>query len=168
MRTLMLILTCVFSASVCSAVNTATVQVRDFYCSYLAAFASESDALYPQQQLRRYVASDTIRRIEEIEAIPEQEILNSDYFTYGQDYDSDWIKALTVGEPVTTPEGKRVPVWIGIEDGKKLHLELFLRREDQAWKIYRVRDVTHHYEQAIFDDVAIARARQRQSAAVAK
>ena len=49
-----------------------------------------------------------------------------------------------------------MPVWIGRENGGKVELQVFVRREAGAWKIYRVRDVTDNYEHPIFNAGAIA------------
>lgn len=45
------------------------------------------------------------------------------------------------------------------ENGGKVELQVFVRREAGAWKIYRVRDVTDNYEHPIFNAGAIARAK---------
>ncbi len=37
---------------------------------------------YPADELRKYVSADTIARIGAIQEIPEQELIESDYFTY--------------------------------------------------------------------------------------
>ncbi|WP_420361074.1 hypothetical protein [Cronobacter malonaticus] len=38
-------------------------------------------------------------------------------------------------------------------------MEVFVRRESDIWKIYRVRDVTDNYEHPIFNAGAITRAK---------
>ncbi|MBD3698647.1 hypothetical protein IE982_09820 [Enterobacter hormaechei] len=45
----------------------------------------------------------------------------------------------------------------GAGGGRSIHLKVFLRREDDAWKIYRVRDLTNNHEHPIFNAGAIAR-----------
>ncbi|MBW9468324.1 DUF3828 domain-containing protein [Enterobacter roggenkampii] len=55
--------------------------------------------------------------------------------------------------------GEAVQVIEGAGNGRSIHLEVFLRREDDAWKIYRVRDVTNNHEHPIFDAGAITRAK---------
>ncbi|WP_274621593.1 DUF3828 domain-containing protein [Enterobacter chengduensis] len=55
--------------------------------------------------------------------------------------------------------GEVLPVRIGIEDGGFLNLEVYMRREDGKWKIYRVSDVTDRYEHPIFNTGAITRAK---------
>ncbi|MNY67319.1 hypothetical protein D3C86_2048840 [compost metagenome] len=55
--------------------------------------------------------------------------------------------------------GAKVPVSIGIVGDKYLQLMVYLKREDNKWKIYRVRNVTDNVEQYIFDDIAIKNAK---------
>lgn len=55
--------------------------------------------------------------------------------------------------------GKVVDVWLGVEDTKRIKIEVYLRLEDKDWKIYRVRNVSGNTEQYIFDDRAIASAK---------
>lgn len=150
MRAIMVLLACLLSACAVNSGQGAASRVHSFYSSYLMSLTS-SDIEYPQSQLREYVSADTISRLKQIESIPEQDLMGSDYFTYAQDYDPSWIKALTVGDARPFLGGEIVPVWIGVEDGKKLHLEAYLRIEGGEWKIYRVRDVTDNYEHPIFD-----------------
>jgi hypothetical protein len=67
-----------------------------FYKSYLSAFGSDDVRPYPADELRKYVSADTIARIDAIQDISEQELIESDYFTYTQDYSREWIPALRV------------------------------------------------------------------------
>lgn len=151
MRAMIFVLFSIFSVGVfASPEKEATEQATKFYTSYLTSFASDSDAGYPPEQLKKYVAAETIKRIEEIQKIPEQEVLESDYFTYSQDYDPSWIPALRVDKAQPLHGEEVVQVWLGVENGKKLHLEAFMRLEDNNWKIYRVRDITNNYEHPIF------------------
>lgn len=129
-------------------------RVHSFYSSYLMSRTC-SDIEYPQSELHEYVSADTLWRLEAIEAIPEQGLLEDDYFTYSQDYDPSWISALTVGAARPVLGGEVLPVWIGVEDGKKVELEVYVRHEAGKWKIYRVRDVTDDYEHPIFNAGAI-------------
>lgn len=69
---------------------------ESFYKSYLCAFGSNEARPYPADELRKYVSADTIARIGAIQEIPEQELIESDYFTYTQDYAREWIPALRV------------------------------------------------------------------------
>jgi len=61
-----------------------------------------------------------------------------------------WIPALRVDKAQPLHGEEVVQVWLGVENGKKLHLEAFMRLEDNNWKIYRVRDITNNYEHPIF------------------
>lgn len=74
----------------------ATKQAKEFYTSYLTQFGSNVTAPYPSDKLNKYVSADTIGRINAIQDIPEQELMESDYFTYVQDYSSDWVPQLRV------------------------------------------------------------------------
>ncbi|MEI9539800.1 YbjP/YqhG family protein [Enterobacter cancerogenus] len=146
--------------------DTPEAATRSFYQQYLQAFAnfdpadaSHSPLADDSPLLRKFVSSGTRFRIAEIHQIYEQEILEADYFTYCQDYAPEWIEQLEVGKAVMQPGGAVLPVYIGIGETKPLQLMVWLRQEDKSWKIYRVRDVTHNYEQHIFDDAAIKAAR---------
>ena len=158
MRTLLF--TVIFIISSCafaSAGQDARAQAEAFYKAYLTALSSNSDGAYSPALLRKYVAADTIKRLNQIRQLPEQEVLEADYFTYSQDYDPSWIPALKIEDARPAPGGEEVvEVFLGIEDGKKLHLEVFMKNEDSHWKIYRVRDVTNNYESPIFDDSVLA------------
>ncbi|WP_276854632.1 YbjP/YqhG family protein [Enterobacter oligotrophicus] len=145
-----------------SAVNqdqSAQDATESFYKSYLSAFGSDEARPYPADELRKYVSADTIARISAIQEIYEQELIGSDYFTYTQDYSREWIPALRVENARPFLNGEVVQVIEGAGDGRSIHLEVFLRCEDDAWKIYRVRDVTNHYEHPIFNAGAIAQAK---------
>ncbi|MEX9254316.1 DUF3828 domain-containing protein [Pseudenterobacter timonensis] len=135
---------------------------REFYQHYLQALANYDPASADRSPIadhsalvNRFVASDTSSRIAEIHAIYEQEILEADYFTSCQDYTLEWVKRLQVGNARLDAAGAAVPVSIGVENGNQLHLMVYLKQENNVWKIYRVRDITHHYEAAIFNDKAI-------------
>lgn len=155
MRAIIVSLMLLLSACTSIAQQTASQRVQSFYSSYLA-FVTDGGVEYPPDQLREYVAADTIARLAQIDAIPEQDLINADYFAYIQDYDPSWLRALTVGDSRPFLEGEVVPVWIGVEGGKRLELEVFVRCESGEWKIYRVRDVTDNYEHPIFDAGAIS------------
>lgn len=156
MKGIIITLALLLSACTCVPQQSAAERAEEFYSNYLTFFA-ESDGEYPQ--LREYVAADTLSRLNEIESIPEQEILGSDYFAYVQDYDPSWVKRLEVGAPHQFINGEVLPVRIGIEHGGFLNLEVYMRREDGKWKIYRVSDVTDRYEHRIFNAGAITRAK---------
>lgn len=132
---------------------------ESFYKSYLSAFGSDEARPYPADALRKYVSADTIARISAIQEISEQELIESDYFTYTQDYSRDWIPALQVGNARPFLNGEVVQVIEGAGDGRSIHLEVFLRREGDAWKIYRVRDITNNHEHPIFNAGAITHAK---------
>lgn len=132
---------------------------ESFYKSYLCAFGSDEARPYPADELRKYVSADTIARIGAIQEISEQELIESDYFTYTQDYSREWIPALRVENARPFLNGEVVQVIEGAGDGRSIHLEVFLRREDGAWKIYRVRDITNNHEHPIFNAGAITQAR---------
>ncbi|EMC7916819.1 TPA: YbjP/YqhG family protein [Enterobacter kobei] len=137
-----------------------------FYKSYLSAFGSDDVRPYPADELRKYVSADTIARIDAIQDISEQELIESDYFTYTQDYSREWIPALRVENARPFLNGEVVQVLEGAAGGRSIHLEVFLRREDDAWKIYRVRDITNHHEHPIFNAGAITRAKSSAESAL--
>ncbi|MEZ0531769.1 DUF3828 domain-containing protein [Enterobacter sp. KB-221C9] len=132
---------------------------ESFYKSYLSAYGSDEARPYPADELRKYVSADTISRIDAIQEISEQELMESDYFTYTQDYSREWIPALRVENARPFLNGVVVQVTEGAGNGRSIHLEVFLRREDDAWKIYRVRDITNNHEHPIFNAGAITRAK---------
>lgn len=158
MRMIILALACLLSACAPNTAQKASERAQAFYTSYLTFLAGDSDE-YSDPDLREYVSLDTISRIKKIQEIPEQELIEADYFTYVQDYDLSWIKALNVGEATPFLGGVIVPVQLGVEDGKTLDLQVFMRLEGGEWKIYRVRDVTDNFEHPIFDHGAISGAR---------
>lgn len=132
-------------------------QVTDFYGFYLAAFLKDPPPAYESPEMRRYVAADTLNRLAAVDKIPEQEIVSADYFTYTQDYDAAWISAFKTGTVRSVTGGKVVDIWLGIDHGKSLHLETYLKRENMTWKIYRVRNISDHYEAPIFSAGRIQR-----------
>jgi hypothetical protein len=134
-------------------------QTEAFYKSYLTAFGSDESKPYPVDELHKYVAADTIARIGVIQDIAEQELMESDYFTYTQDYSHEWVPLLRIKDAKPFLGGEVVQVMEGVENGGYIQLEAFLRREEGIWNIYRVRDVTNHHEHPIFDCGAIAQAK---------
>ncbi|EPW3921930.1 YbjP/YqhG family protein [Enterobacter sichuanensis] len=132
---------------------------ESFYKSYFYTFGSDDARPYPADELRKYVSADTIARIDAIQEIYEQELIESDYFTYTQDYSREWIPALRVENARPFLNGEVVQVIEGAGGGKTMHLEVFLRREDDAWKIYRVRDITNNHEHPIFNAGALTQAK---------
>lgn len=158
MRAAMVLCACLLSACAVKPDQRAPTRVHAFYATYLMSLTS-SDNEYTPSDLREYVSADTIKRLNDIDSIPEQDLLGSDYFAYAQDYDPSWVSALHVGPAKSFMGGEVMPVWIGRENGGKVELQVFVRREAGAWKIYRVRDVTDNYEHPIFNAGAIAQAK---------
>jgi len=158
-----LLLTAVILLMSCSSApnqnQQATNQAKAFYTDYLTVFGSNDGKLYPSDELHKYVSSETIDRINAIQDIPEQELMESDYFTYVQDYSSDWVSQLRVEGAKPFLGGEVVQVMEGVENAGYIHLEAFLRLENGVWKIYRVRDVTNNHEHPIFNSGAIAQAK---------
>lgn len=144
----------------CTTTPTAEQRVQAFYEQHLIAYADFTPQMKDDSPLNReYVASDTLRRIAEIHGIYEQEILSSDYFTYTQDYSPDWVDQFQIASIHDFMDGKVAQINIGIEEGKTLRLEVYLLKEASNWKIYRVRNISDNDEQSIFDDHAIAAAK---------
>ncbi|MCK7449830.1 YbjP/YqhG family protein [Enterobacter chengduensis] len=158
MRAAIVLCTCLLSACSVKPEQSAQTRVHSFYSTYLMSL-TRSDNAYSPSELREYVSADTLKRLDDIESIPEQDLIGSDYFAYAQDYDPSWVSALTVGDGKPFMGGEILPVWIGKEYGGKLALQVFVRRESGLWKIYRVRDVTDNYEHPIFNAGAIAHAK---------
>ncbi len=159
MRTLVLLLSLTL-AGCSSHIQTPESRVEQFYLFYLNAFVSDNHLDSPDSsQMRDYVAQETLERLKEIQGIYEQEIIDADYFAYAQDYVKEWILGLKVGHAKDFMGGKVVDVWIGIQNNKKNHLYVYLKMENNKWKIYRVRSLTDNYEQYIFDGKAIAAAK---------
>ncbi|AWV44650.1 hypothetical protein CD201_08755 [Hafnia alvei] len=155
----LLILIFIFFISGCVH-QSAEQRTKDFYQQYLHAYADGTSEIKDDSSVScKYIATDTARRLMEIHAIPEQEITGSNYFTYTQDYAPEWIPRLKVGHARDFMGGKVVDVWLGVEDTKRIKIEVYLRLEDEGWKIYRVRNVSGNTEQYIFDDRAIASAK---------
>ncbi len=154
MRIAVLFAGCLLLASCASHNQQVNEEVKSFYTTYLSTF-SQSQGGYQSAELQRYISSDTLQRLAEVMKIPEQEIVNSDYFTYTQDYDPHWIKELKVGQAKPFMGGQVVDVWLGVGSGKSLHLKTYLRYEKGRWKIYRVRDITDKFEHKLFNAGAI-------------
>jgi len=144
----------------CTVHQSAEQRVEAFYKQHLIAYACLTQQMQDDSTLNReYIASETLRRIIQIHGIYEQEILSSDYFTYTQDYSPEWVDQLRIIRVRDFMGGKLADVDIGIENGKTKRLEVSLRKEENEWKIYRVRNVSDNDEQFIFNDNAIAAAK---------
>ncbi|MBT0394301.1 DUF3828 domain-containing protein [Morganella morganii subsp. morganii] len=149
MRVAIFLIASLLSACSLATTNQPAEQVRNFYNYYLSKFSALPPD-YRDPELQRYVSENTLNRLHSVIAVPEQEIVTSDYFTYTQDYDPAWIPALKIGDVHDKQGYKIVDVYLGIEDGKHLHLEACLEQDSGVWKIARIRDVTNNYEQKIF------------------
>lgn len=135
--------------------------VKQFYLAWMTALTAESDTSHNTTELmQRYVAKEVIDRLTLIDSFHEQEIVDSDYFMYAQDYAPEWIPQLQVGQARPFLGGEKVDVQLGGPgDQPTIRLEVYTRREGKRWKIYRVRDVGNHFEHPIYSAGAIARAR---------
>ncbi|EPZ2455115.1 YbjP/YqhG family protein [Citrobacter youngae] len=131
--------------------------VKQFYLAWMSAYTQERDT---SALMQRYVAKDVINRLALIDGLYEQEILDSDYFMYVQDYDPEWIPLLRVGPAQPFLDGEKVEVQLGGPTGAPpMLLEVYTRWEDRRWKIYRVRNISDHYEQPIYSAGDITRAK---------
>lgn len=131
--------------------------VKQFYLAWMSAYTQERDT---SALMQRYVAKDVINRLALIDGLYEQEILDSDYFMYVQDYDPEWIPLLRVGPAQPFLGGEKVEVQLGGPTGAPpMLLEVYTRWEDRRWKIYRVRNINDHYEQPIYSAGDITRAK---------
>ena len=111
-----------------------TEDVKQFYLAWMKAWTEGSDT---STLMQRYVAKDVINRLAMIDTLYEQEILDADYFMYVQDYAPEWIPQLRVGQARPFLGGEKVDVQLGTESAP-VWLEVYTRREDGRWKIYRV------------------------------
>ena len=131
--------------------------VKQFYLAWMSAYTQERDT---SALMQRYVAKDVINRLALIDGLYEQEILDSDYFMYVQDYDPECIPLLRVGPAQPFLGGEKVEVQLGGPTGEvPMLLEVYTRWEDRRWKIYRVRDISDRYEQPIYSTGDITRAK---------
>lgn len=142
----------------CSTTHRDSAQdVKQFYLSWMKDWTEERDT---SVLLQRYVAKKVTDRLALIDTLYEQEILNSDYFMYVQDYDPTWIPQLQVGQAQPFLGGEKVDVQLGGPPGEtQVQLEVYTRREDGRWKIYRVRDVGNHFEHPIYSAGDITQAK---------
>ncbi|MCG0455166.1 YbjP/YqhG family protein [Enterobacter cloacae complex sp. ECC445] len=161
-----ILLMCLLLTGCATQMDAPEKRTHDFYTFYLTAFVTDSleDDL-DSSKMREYIARDTLSRLKKILSLYEQEIIDSDYFTYTQDYAAEWIPDLSVSNAINYASGKVVNVELGAGNSQKLRLKVYLRNEDGKWKIYRVADASHRFEQNIFDDRAIAAA-QRYAASI--
>ncbi|WP_318389384.1 YbjP/YqhG family protein [Enterobacter sp.] len=135
-------------------------RVSDFYLYYLNVFAnSHAKIKADPEKMNDFISQKTRQRLDVIAHIYEQEIIDSDYYTYAQDYSAEWIPFFRTGKAQDTIGGKYVNVWLGSENNKTYQLGVYLTSEEGRWKIYRVKSITDNYEQYIFDDHAIDKAR---------
>lgn len=138
------------SASASAAVD-AQKSVTAFYQFYLADFGdiSPDNSVY-KQKMAQWVSQKLLTRLDAIYNIPEQEFLDADYFTYTQDYATEWIHRLRTTPGVAEGNSQKVDVWLGIQDNKSLHLRVWTLKEDGQWKIWRVVDVGDNVEQKLY------------------
>ncbi|MGR4048927.1 DUF3828 domain-containing protein [Kosakonia cowanii] len=146
-----LLLACYLPFAGASSAPDVQKQVTAFYHFYLHALENTPpDEVIKTAEMRQYVSAKLLTRIAEIYAMPEQELLSADYFTYTQDYDPAWIARLNVSPPQADGDSMRLDVWLGIEDNKHSHLQVWTRKEAGEWKIWRVTDVGEHFEQKLY------------------
>lgn len=161
MRALYVVLM-IFAITACSSGrDNAERRVLDFYTYYLNIFANSEGKIKPApEKMDEYISKDTLTQLNTISHIYEQEIIDTDYYTYAQDYSADWIPLLKVGKAKNSFGGKYVDVWLGRQNNQTYQIGVYLKREMSKWKIYRVTNVTAGYEHYIFDKQAIAKAKQ--------
>lgn len=142
----------------CSAPHRDSTQdVKQFYLAWMSAYTQDRDT---SALMQLYVAKDVINRLTLIDSFYEQEIMDSDYFMYVQDYAPEWIPLLRVGAAQPFLGGEKVEVQLGGPTGEApMQLEVYTRWEEGRWKIYRVRDLGNQFEQPIYSAGDIAQAR---------
>ncbi|BBV29970.1 YbjP/YqhG family protein [Citrobacter werkmanii] len=134
-----------------------TQAVKQFYLAWMSAYTQDRDT---SALMQRYVAKDVIDRLALIDSLYEQEIINSDYFMYVQDYDPKWIPLLQIGAAEPFLGGEKVGVQLGGPAGETpMQLEVYTRWEEGRWKIYRVRDLGNQFEQPIYSTGDITQAK---------
>lgn len=139
--------------------GSSTQAVKQFYQAWVTNYIKEPQTADAPAILQQYVAHDLIDRLVLINGFYEQEIVNSDYFMYVQDYAPEWISHLQVSQAQPYLGGEKINVQLGGPDAKNpVQLDVYTRREQGRWKIYRVRDATNHYEHPVYSAGAIARA----------
>ena len=146
----------------CSAPHRDSTQdVKQFYLAWMYIYTQDLDTPHDASTLlQRYVAKDVINRLTLIDSFYEQEIMDSDYFMYVQDYAPEWIPLLRVGAAQPFLGGEKVEVQLGGPTGEApMQLEVYTRWEEGRWKIYRVRDLGNQFEQPIYSAGDIAQAR---------
>ncbi|MDE9620717.1 YbjP/YqhG family protein [Citrobacter portucalensis] len=161
MKTFSLI-TLILALCGCSAPHRDSTQdVKQFYFAWMNNYTQDLDTPHDTSALlQHYVAKDVINRLALIDSLYEQEILDSDYFMYVQDYDSEWIPLLRVGPAQPFLGGEKVEVQLGGPTGEApILLEVYTCWEEGRWKIYRVRDLGNQFEQPIYSAGDIARAK---------
>lgn len=140
-----------------------TLTVQKFYREYMILYTSNQGITltdYNQPIFKEFISKETTRQLSLIDGLYEQEILSADYFLNVQDYDAAWIKDLKVGNAESFLGGEKIEVLIGGPPGTQPeHLIVYTRKEEGRWKIYRVRDAAHQYEQPIYDAGAITGAK---------
>ncbi|MDA8480731.1 YbjP/YqhG family protein [Citrobacter sp. Awk 4] len=137
-----------------------TQDVKQFYLSWMKIYTDDvSTPDETEAVMHRYVARQLVERLDLINSFYEQEIVGSDYFMYVQDYAPTWIPLLRVGQVQPFLGGEKLNVQLGTEL-EPIYLEVYTRREDGNWKIYRVRDVGNHYEHPVYSAGEIEHARE--------
>lgn len=136
--------------------------VQQFYTQYMTIYTGENHeslSNYTDPVYNKYVASGLTERLRQVDGYYEQDIIGADYFMYVQDFSPEWIATLRIGTARPYLGGESVEVWLGDPANNLMHLMVYTRKEEGRWKIYRVRDVTHAFEHAIYDAGTLARAR---------
>lgn len=105
-----------------------TQDVKQFYLAWMNNFTQDLDTSHDTSALlQRYVAKDVIDRLALIDSLYEQEILDSDYFMYVQDYDPEWTRCYGLDQH-TFLGGEKVEVQLGGPTGEAPY----------CWKCIRV------------------------------
>lgn len=125
--------------------------VAAFYDYYLHAFDTMSPPKMVQKpEMRKWVTEKLLARIAAVYEMPDQEFLDADYFTYTQDYSPDWIARLKTAPAKTNGDSQVVDVWLGVEENKSQHLQVWTHNEAGAWKIWRVVNIGDNFEQKLY------------------
>jgi hypothetical protein len=125
--------------------------ITNFYTFYLHEFdKTPPSKIIKMDIMNKWVSKKLLARMATIYSTPEQEFLEADYFTYSQDYDPAWIQRLRVSPANTDGNSLKFDVWLGIQDNKYAHLQVWTREEEGQWKIWQVVDIGNNIEQKLY------------------
>ncbi|MEO3739276.1 DUF3828 domain-containing protein [Kosakonia sp. WA-90] len=126
--------------------------VTAFYAFYLHEINHDvsPDNIIKMEQMNKWVSATLLKRMDEIYTMPEQELLMADYFTYAQDAFPEWEKTINVSPASLDGQSMKLDVWLGQQNSEHAHLQVWTRKENGNWKIWRVVDAGDNIEQKLY------------------